>query len=155
MIRESNKRKTINFHRLLLAKSLVLLLIIYSYNFNTTFGQLAYNSEISFNSVIKNNTDSNSKILTSKTSLDSASGDSETVGLVREGTINSVMTVPDSKWIAIGHWRLTDDIKGNISSFEANTTWYNSNGTSVHSHELHGPLEYQNKKADNRGQADD
>jgi hypothetical protein len=155
MIRESNKRKTINFHRLLLAKSLVLLLIIYSYNFNTTFGQLAYNSEISSNSVTKNNIDSNSKILTSKTDLDSASGESETVGLVREGTINSVITVPDSKWIAIGHWRLTDNIKSNISSFEASTTWYNSNGTSVHSHELHGPLEYQNKKADNRRQADD
>jgi probable lipoprotein LpqN len=156
MIRESNKRKTKNFHRLLLAKSLVLLLIIYSYNFNITFGQLAYNSEISFDSVTNNNTDTNSMMLASKTALDSASGDeAKTVGFVREGTINSVMTVPDSKWIAIGHWRLTDDIKGNISSFEANTTWYNSNGASEHNHELQGLLEYQNVTSAYRGQADD
>ena len=148
MVRELKKRNTVNFHRLLLAISLVLLSIVFSNNCNVTFGQLA--------SVTNNNTNTNFSMLASKTTLNSLNRqEAESDGFAANGTIDSVMTVPDSKWIAVGHWQLTEDNKGNTSVFYANTTWYNSNGTSVHNHDFHGLLENQNVTPTYRGQADD
>ena len=57
------------------------------------------------------------------------------LGLVAEGSINSVISVPVGKWLAVGNWSLIIN-NGNVDTFETKMTWYNSSGTGKHSHEL-------------------
>ena len=129
--------------RLFLVNSVVLLIILFVYNYNIAFGQLANKAEPTYNLITDNNTDTNSSSFTLRPIQDSLKGqENASVGFVTKGTINSVTVVPYSKWIATGDWRLTENNNGNITVFEANTTWYNTNGTSVHTHELQGLREY-------------
>ena len=51
------------------------------------------------------------------------------------GTINSLIFAPPTKWIATGNWALVLR-NGNVNSFNTNMTWYNNNGTRTHTHEL-------------------
>jgi hypothetical protein len=50
------------------------------------------------------------------------------------GTIDSLIIAPATRWIATGNWTLL--LNGNESSFNSNMTWYNNNGNGTHTHEL-------------------
>jgi hypothetical protein len=56
-------------------------------------------------------------------------------GFMSSGTINSLIHAPKAQWIATGKWRMTVD-NGSLKYFETNMTWFNSNGTSSHTHEF-------------------
>ena len=56
-------------------------------------------------------------------------------GFVTNGKINSVIDVPNGKWLASGNWSLILN-SGNVTNFETKMTWYNSSGTNAHTHEL-------------------
>jgi hypothetical protein len=143
MIPESNKINMLIFFRLFLFNSVALLIILFGYQYNVAFGQLANKTEPTSNLITNNNTNVNSTSFTLRPIQDSLNGQENAfVGFVTKGTINSVTKVPNSKWVATGDWHLTASTNSNVTVFEANTTWYNSNGTSVHTHELHGLREY-------------
>ncbi len=57
------------------------------------------------------------------------------LGFVTEGTVNTLITLPNGKWLATGNWSLILN-NGNVTSFETKMTWYNSTGTNAHTHEL-------------------
>jgi hypothetical protein len=56
-------------------------------------------------------------------------------GFIANGTINSLIYAPLTKWIASGSWSMTVD-NGSLTSFETNMTWNNGNGTAHHTHEF-------------------
>jgi hypothetical protein len=56
-------------------------------------------------------------------------------GFVTNGKINTVVDVPNGKWLAAGNWSIILD-NGNVTNFEIKMTWYNSSGTNAHTHEL-------------------
>jgi hypothetical protein len=56
-------------------------------------------------------------------------------GFVSKGTINTVIDVPNGKWLAAGNWSIVLNNE-NVTSFETKMTWYNSSGTNAHTHEL-------------------
>jgi hypothetical protein len=58
-----------------------------------------------------------------------------TEGLTANGTIDSLIFTPGTKWIATGNWS-TVLRNGNVDSFNTNMTWYDNNGTRIHTHEL-------------------
>jgi hypothetical protein len=58
-----------------------------------------------------------------------------TGGFVTNGKINSVIDVPNGKWLATGNWSMILN-NGNVTEFETKMTWYNSSGTNAHTHEL-------------------
>ena len=58
-----------------------------------------------------------------------------TGGFVTNGKINSVIDVPNGKWLAAGNWSIILN-NGNVTDFETKMTWYNSSGTNAHTHEL-------------------
>jgi hypothetical protein len=70
-----------------------------------------------------------------ETSANSSNSSASPVGFVSKGTINTLITVPNGKWLAAGNWSLTVD-NGNVTSFDTKMTWYNSSGTNAHTHEL-------------------
>jgi len=51
------------------------------------------------------------------------------------GTIDSLIFAPSTRWIATGNWSMVLR-NGNVNSFNANMTWYNNNGTGTHTHEI-------------------
>jgi hypothetical protein len=51
------------------------------------------------------------------------------------GTIDSLIFAPTTRWIATGNWALVLR-NGNVNSFNTNMTWYDNNGTRTHTHEL-------------------
>jgi hypothetical protein len=51
------------------------------------------------------------------------------------GTIDSLIFAPGTKWIATGNWSMVLR-NGNVNSFNADMTWYNNNGTGTHTHEI-------------------
>jgi hypothetical protein len=55
--------------------------------------------------------------------------------LTAQGTINSLIYAPQTKWIATGNWSM-DVNNGNVTSFITNMLWYNDNGTATHTHEI-------------------
>src|SRR4029078_4731759 len=57
------------------------------------------------------------------------------LGLLINGTINSLITTPTTKWIASGNFSL-DVEDGNITFFETKMLWNNVNGTDTHTHEF-------------------
>ena len=56
-------------------------------------------------------------------------------GFVANGKINTVIDVPNGKWLAAGNWSIIVN-NGNVTSFETKMTWYNSTGTNAHTHDL-------------------
>src|SRR5687767_4503304 len=56
-------------------------------------------------------------------------------GFVANGKINTVIEVPNGKWLAAGNWSIIVN-NGNVTSFDTKMTWYNSSGTNAHTHEL-------------------
>src|SRR6478672_3848397 len=54
---------------------------------------------------------------------------------VMSGTIHSLIFAPTNKWIATGDWKLAVDA-GKVKDFRSNMTWFNTNGTASHTHEL-------------------
>ena len=56
-------------------------------------------------------------------------------GFVANGKINTVIDVPNGKWLAAGNWSIIVN-NDNVTSFETKMTWYNSSGTNAHTHEL-------------------
>src|SRR6185436_16830703 len=56
-------------------------------------------------------------------------------GFVTNGKINTVIDVPNGKWLAAGNWSIIMN-NGNVTKFETKMTWYNSSGTNAHTHEL-------------------
>ena len=56
-------------------------------------------------------------------------------GFVTNGKINTVINVPNGKWLASGNWSIILN-NGNVTTFETKMTWYNSSGTNAHTHEL-------------------
>jgi hypothetical protein len=58
-----------------------------------------------------------------------------TEGLTANGTIDSLIFAPGTRWIATGNWSMVLR-NGNINSFNTNMIWYNTNGTKTHTHEF-------------------
>ena len=56
-------------------------------------------------------------------------------GFVANGKINTVIDVPNGKWLAAGNWSIIVN-NGNVTAFETKMTWYNSTGTNAHTHDL-------------------
>ena len=56
-------------------------------------------------------------------------------GFVANGKINTVIDVPNGKWLAAGNWSIIVN-NGNVTSFDTKMTRYNSSGTNAHTHEL-------------------
>ena len=54
---------------------------------------------------------------------------------VISGTIHSLIFAPANKWIATGDWKMAVD-GGKVKDFRSNMTWFNTNGTASHTHEL-------------------
>jgi hypothetical protein len=52
-----------------------------------------------------------------------------------KGTINSVISVPTTKWIATGNWLMTVNY-GNLTAFATNMSWFDEKGTATHTHEF-------------------
>src|SRR4029078_11809154 len=52
-----------------------------------------------------------------------------------KGTINSVITVPQTKWIATGNWIMTINY-GNVTDFLTNMSFFDAKGIATHTHEL-------------------
>jgi len=52
-----------------------------------------------------------------------------------KGTINSVIVVPQNKWIATGNWIMTINY-GNLTDFLTNMSFFDVKGTATHTHEL-------------------
>jgi hypothetical protein len=70
------------------------------------------------------------------TSIPSSNQTSNLLGAIKaNGTINSLINTPTTKWIATGNWSLVTTDGGN-NSFTTNMTWYTNNGTGTHTHEL-------------------
>ncbi|MEP6576080.1 MAG: discoidin domain-containing protein [Nitrososphaerota archaeon] len=69
------------------------------------------------------------------TAINQVSAEEQPIGLVSRGTINSLITTPETKWIATGNWSMNVN-NGSLSSFETNMTWLNSTGTAAHTHEF-------------------
>jgi hypothetical protein len=51
------------------------------------------------------------------------------------GTINSLIAVPQTKWIAAGNWSL-DVNHGNLSGFVTNMSFFDERGVATHTHEF-------------------
>jgi hypothetical protein len=72
--------------------------------------------------------------------------------ITANGTIDSLIFAPSTKWIATGNWSMVLR-NGNVNSFNANMTWYNNNGTGTHTHELlnfkSNPIDITVKPGDN------
>ena len=66
---------------------------------------------------------------------DSLGTSASSSGFVANGKINTVIDVPNGKWIATGNWSIIID-NGNVTSFDTKMTWYNSSGTNAHTHDL-------------------
>ena len=49
---------------------------------------------------------------------------SDSPGFVANGKINTVIDVPNGKWLAAGNWSIIVN-NGNVTSFETKMTWYN------------------------------
>jgi hypothetical protein len=56
-------------------------------------------------------------------------------GFKADGTVNSVVFTPGTRWIATGNWSMFAG-NGKMISFITNMTWYNNNGTASHTHEF-------------------
>ena len=56
-------------------------------------------------------------------------------GFVANGKINTVIDVPNGKWLAAGNWSIIVN-NGNVTSFDTKMIWYNSSGTNAHTHDL-------------------
>jgi hypothetical protein len=56
-------------------------------------------------------------------------------GFVSNGKINTVIDIPNGKWLATGNWSIILN-NNNVTNFETLMTWYNSSGTNAHTHEL-------------------
>ena len=52
-----------------------------------------------------------------------------------KGTINSVIVVPQTKWIATGNWIMTINY-GNLTGFLTNMSFFDEKGTATHTHEF-------------------
>lgn len=52
-----------------------------------------------------------------------------------KGTVNSVITVPATKWIATGDWLMTVNY-GNLTAFATNMSWFDQKGGATHTHEF-------------------
>jgi hypothetical protein len=55
--------------------------------------------------------------------------------LQAKGTINSVIVVPQTKWIATGSWIMTINY-GNLTGFLTNMSFFDEKGTATHTHEF-------------------
>jgi hypothetical protein len=55
--------------------------------------------------------------------------------LAARGTINSLVAVPQTKWIAAGNWSM-DINKGNLTGFLTNMSFFDERGTATHTHEF-------------------
>jgi hypothetical protein len=56
-------------------------------------------------------------------------------GTTENGTIDSLIFTPATRWIATGNWSIGIN-NGIPTFFITNMTWYNNNGTGTHTHEL-------------------
>ncbi|MGA7977153.1 MAG: carboxypeptidase-like regulatory domain-containing protein [Nitrososphaeraceae archaeon] len=55
--------------------------------------------------------------------------------LAARGTINSLVAVPQTKWIAAGNWSM-DVNQGNLTGFLTNMSFFDERGTATHTHEF-------------------
>ncbi|HJR84107.1 MAG TPA: discoidin domain-containing protein [Nitrososphaeraceae archaeon] len=85
-------------------------------------------------------------------------------GFVANGKINTLIDVPNGKWLAAGNWSIIIS-NGNVTSFNTKMTWYNSSGTNAHTHDLSNfksisdnpqtlPVSTSNKQTTIRGVSD-
>jgi hypothetical protein len=113
----------------LLVGIMISLIFIPFLNDKSAFGQKVEKIGLEFNSSISNNINNTS----SPNQL--PVNEQAPLGFVAKGTINSVITVPVGKWLATGDWIMILN-NGIVTLFDTNMTWYNSSGTTAHTHEL-------------------
>jgi hypothetical protein len=99
-------------------------------NYQTAFSQAEIDLALPTNA--DNMTMTIPDLSTSNESLESSQSAS---GFVANGKINTVIDVPNGKWLAAGNWSIIVN-NGNVTSFDTKMTWYNSSGTNAHTHEL-------------------
>jgi hypothetical protein len=91
------------------------------------------NSHLAFSQIIPNTDNFTTPGLQA---LNQSPNESQSLlGFVTNGKINTVVDVPNGKWLASGNWSIILN-NGNVSNFETKMTWYNSSGTNAHTHEL-------------------
>ena len=122
-------------HKLLAVIITLNLLILTSFlfflqSYQTAFSQAGNDLGLPTNA--DNNTMTIPDLSTSNENLDSSQSAS---GFVANGKINTVIDVPNGKWLAAGNWSIIVN-NGNVTSFDTKMTWYNSSGTNAHTHEL-------------------
>ncbi|HJU78058.1 MAG TPA: discoidin domain-containing protein [Nitrososphaeraceae archaeon] len=105
----------------------------------TTLIIFLQNNEIAFSQTgneIGLPTDPNSMTTPDLTISNESAGSSQGAsGFVANGKINTVIDVPNGKWLAAGNWSIIVN-NGNVTSFDTKMTWYNSSGTNAHTHDL-------------------
>jgi hypothetical protein len=82
---------------------------------------------------------------------DANNANKSTISFVASGTISSILNTPTDTWIPTGDWNLVSN--GDSSSFESNMTWYNTNGTSLHTHNIENfvPIEQDPESQQDNG----
>jgi len=66
---------------------------------------------------------------------DSNSTQGNASNIKARGTINSLIAVPQTKWIATGNWSMNVN-NGNLTSFLTNMSWFDARGTATHTHQF-------------------
>lgn len=107
-------------------------------NLNSTFAAPQQTTEPSTFAFQDTNTTSNSTA--TSTEPQQATGASvqqqgPPANLAARGTINSLVAVPQTKWIAAGNWSM-DVNKGNLTGFLTNMSFFDQRGTATHTHEF-------------------
>ena len=102
-------------------------------DFFTNYNDFAFSQTGNENGLVPNS----DNLITpgSRTLNQSLGGSQAPSGFVTNGKINTVINVPNGKWLANGNWSIILN-NGNITTFETKMTWYNSSGTNAHTHEL-------------------
>jgi F5/8 type C domain len=106
-----------------LATSLIFLQNYNDFTFSQTGGETG---------LLPNN---NLTTLGSPPSNQSLVGSQPPSGFVANGKINTVINVPNGKWLAAGNWSIILN-NGNVTNFDTKMTWYNSSGANAHTHEM-------------------
>jgi hypothetical protein len=134
LLESQSNSKTAFILGLVLSVSMISLILFYYCSNNRAFGQINDNIGPGSESIGDNNIISSAIPLASD-QIPTIPQQSPSIGFVANGTIDSVILVPNNKWIASGNWSMILN-NGNVTFFETNMNWYNSRGTNAHTHEL-------------------
>jgi hypothetical protein len=122
---------------LILVATITSFLSFHLYGFNETFanGGPVSNSNLSTFASSNTNTSNSTFATPQQTTGASIQPQGPPANLAARGTINSLVAVPQTKWIAAGNWSM-DVNKGNLTGFLTNMSFFDERGTATHTHEF-------------------